>query len=277
MDVPDLLPGVVIPRHLDVITWNTCRPELWSLSQCLEFLELADGSQKKVFYSFAPTLDKEVDKEGAAKVRPEVITRLNNWIQHYKKTSAQSSGDPNKIVAEPFPQLYRPFGICSVDTLLYYLNKSQPWFHRLLKQHTQLQSVARLKFVLLYSLECHLAHLFQHREEQLQHLPHLCRFVKANPSLFDKITDMGLRVVHQVSPKTRAFFERSKVIQNQDSIANSNNVDDDDDDDNNNEGKRMIKPVNFLPNDGFKLIIPEGSKNLKRPIKTTPSTRQQKE
>lgn len=173
-----------IPGNPTITSWNTTHPNTWAIRQCAEFLGLSDISQKAAFSRFRQL----TAKQGAAKIRPMVIERLQGQILIAKAEAELAGFDPQHIINTPtYPQIYPPLCRLSQDELLIKLNKPQATYQKQIingEDYPELDCVETLKFVLLYSLECHLSRLFPTQEAQFQHLPHLKRFVLANPELF---------------------------------------------------------------------------------------------
>jgi hypothetical protein len=173
-----------IPGKSTIASWNTTSYNTWGMRPCLEFFGLSDTSQKDAFsryVQFGP-------KQGAAKIRPMVLARLKDQILSAKKEAELAGFDPQHIINTPtYTQIYPPLGRLSQDALLIKLNKPQATYQNQIVQgedYPELDCVETLKFFLLYSLECHLSRLFPTQEAQFKHLPHLERFVLANPELF---------------------------------------------------------------------------------------------
>lgn len=200
---PNLL-RCTIPKKPPIASWNTTKPELWSLSQCLEFFELSDVSQRKVFSA----VHLLTEKQGAAKARYWIMGRLTLLIQYFQ-SEAQAAGLPELPSDTPYPDLYLPIGQMSVTTLMEKLNQAQTWYQKHVadnEDHAELKHAETLKYVILYSLERRLSFLFNHHETQLEHLPHLRRFVKANPHLFSILEKPKLRPFASDTLHLEAFF-----------------------------------------------------------------------
>lgn len=193
-----------IPKKLRIATWNTCKPESWSLSQCLEFFELSDLSQRAVFSAVYPL----EAKKGAAIAREYIIGRLQLLIHHFQD-QAQLAGLPECPPDTPYPELYRPIGQMSVNALIERLDRAQTYYQNKVAPHeeyAELKYAETLKFVILYSLERRLSFLFADWETQLEHLPHLMRFVKANRALFSIPEKPKLKPFVPDNPDLQAFL-----------------------------------------------------------------------
>jgi hypothetical protein len=200
-----LLSGAITPKKPGIASWNTTEPRMWSMSQCLEFLELSDVSQKKVFSDRYPM----ASKEGAAKVRPSVVALLRGWIQHFENQARLNGLNPEHAIDSPYPQLYCRIGQKTQTALLEDLNKAQTYYQKHVQEggeYEDLKHVETIKFVLLYSLERRLSLLFHDRDTQCKHLPHLDRFVKMNPKFFSLPEPPKLLPVTLDNPHTLAFF-----------------------------------------------------------------------
>ena len=83
------------------------------------------------------------------------------------------------------------------------LSRAQSWFYEKVDSHigeyAELIDAKQLKYVILYSLERSLAHLFPNHEMQFHNLTHLRRFADANPICF------GLSMVVPVPKEDPAF------------------------------------------------------------------------
>ncbi len=107
---PKLLSRAIIPKAPVITSWTIIKPDWWPMSQCLEFLELSDDGQERIFTQ----LQRLPEQQGAAAVRYFVIIRLVMWIKQYQAEVLNQAPDTNT----PYPQLYSPIGQMTPTALL---------------------------------------------------------------------------------------------------------------------------------------------------------------
>lgn len=169
-----------IPQKPKVKSWNPLTPpETWTMSQCLEFFELCDATQKEILFESISTTEP---KQGAAKARYMVFNQLVTLISKLQPPAVQSSC--------PYPDLYPPIGQMRALDLVKMTDRAQSCFTSDVKgvkaRYGDLKNVEQLRFVLLYSLERHIFGFLsgdRQKQNDLSDLPHLARFARDNAHL----------------------------------------------------------------------------------------------
>ena len=194
--------GFTFPEHPDIATWNTQTPADWGMRQCLEFLELMDPSQKKAYSQWIALSPKQ----GAAKIRPQIINRLKHLILARAEYAAQQQ--PRLHDGVNYYDLCPEIAEWRVEQYLDTLNKSDPFRKRFLKSnpkfaaHFSEVTSEDLKFIILYMLERQLAYFFPDHTTRCEFLPHLERFCEAYPKLLSSVYNNDDNPLSNSTPET---------------------------------------------------------------------------